>query len=96
MSYKSILTVVTNPALAEATITAAARVALGFDAHLDVLALGVDQAQLGYAYIGAEAVISEFAFERAEGDARAAAKAAHVALGEIDPALRCSVESAVA
>jgi hypothetical protein len=53
MSYKSILTVVTNPATAEAQIAAAARMALGFDAHLDVLAVGVDQAQVGYAYIGA-------------------------------------------
>ena len=56
MSYKSILTVVTNPAMAEAQVTAAARMALGCDAHLDVLAIGVDQAQIGYAYIGAGAV----------------------------------------
>ena len=96
MSYKSILTVVTNPAMAEAQVTAAARMALGCDAHLDVLAIGVDQAQIGYAYIGAGAVLSEFSLERAEGDARAAAAAANAALAEMDPALRFSVETVVA
>ena len=96
MSYKSILTVVTNPATAEAQVAAAARMALGFDAHLDVLAVGVDQAQMGYAYIGSGAVLGEFALERAEGDARAAAKAATAALAEMDPALRFSVETVVA
>jgi len=96
MSYKSILTVVTNPAMAEAQVTAAARMALGCDAHLDVLAIGVDQAQIGYAYIGAGAVLSEFSLERAEGDARAAAAAANAALAEMDPALRSSVETVVA
>ena len=96
MSYKSILTVVTNPAMAEAQVTAAARMALGCDAHLDVLAIGVDQAQMGYAYIGAGAVLSEFSLERAEGDARAAATAASAALAKMDPALRSSVETVVA
>ena len=96
MSYKSILTVVTNPATAEAQVAAAARMALDFDAHLDVLAVGVDQAQMGYAYIGAGAVLSEFSLERAEADAHAAAKAARSALAEMDPTLRFSVETVVA
>jgi nucleotide-binding universal stress UspA family protein len=82
--------------MAEAQVTAAARMALGCDAHLDVLAIGVDQAQIGYAYIGAGAVLSEFSLERAEGDARAAAAAANAALAEMDPALRSSVEPVVA
>jgi nucleotide-binding universal stress UspA family protein len=96
MGYKSILTVVTSPAQAEVAITAAAQVALGFDAHLEVLALGVDQAQLGYSYIGAGAVLTEFSLERAEADARASAEAAQKALAEIDPTLRFSVETVVA
>lgn len=96
MSYKSILTVVTNPAMAEASVAAAARMALGFDAHLDVLAVGVDQAQIGYAYIGAGAVLTEFSLERAGADARAAADAATAALAELDPTLRYSVETVVA
>lgn len=96
MSYKSILTVVTNPAQAEASIIAAAKMALGFDAHLSVLALGVDQAQIGYSYIGAGAVLTEYSIERAEADARASAAAAEVALKEIDPTVRYSVETVVA
>ncbi len=96
MGYKSILTVVTNPAHAEAAIVAAARMALSFDAHLDVLALGVDQAQLGYAYIGAEAVLTEFSLQQAETDARACAKVAQKAVAEMDPALRYSIETVVA
>lgn len=96
MGYKSILTVVTSPAQAEAAIVAAASMALGFDAHLEVLALGVDQAQLGYAYIGSGAVLTEFSLERAEADARASADAAEKALAELDPTLRYSVETVVA
>lgn len=96
MSYKSILTIVTNPATAEASVLAAARMALGFDAHLDVLALGVDQAQVGYSYIGAGAVLTEFSLERAEADARAAGDAAAKALAEVDPALRYSLDTVVA
>jgi hypothetical protein len=96
MSYKSILTVVTSPAQAEAAISAAAQMALGFDAHLEVLALGVDQAQLGYSYIGSGAILTEFSLERAEADARASAEAAQKVLAEIDPSLRYSVETVVA
>lgn len=96
MGFKSILTVVTDPATAEASVTAAARLALGCDAHLDVLALGVDQAQIGYSYIGAGAVLSEYSLEEAEAEARAAAKAAEAALKEIDPALRWGMDTAVA
>ncbi|OZA08664.1 MAG: hypothetical protein B7Y02_12450, partial [Rhodobacterales bacterium 17-64-5] len=96
MSYKSILTVVTNPATAEASVSAAAHMALGFDAHLEVMALGVDQSQVGYAYIGAGAVLTEFSLEQAEADARAAADAATAVLAGMDPALRYSVETVVA
>lgn len=96
MGFKSILTVVTDPACAESAIIAAARLALGCDAHLDVLALGVDQAQIGYSYIGAGAVLSEYSLEEAEAEARSAAKAAEAALREADPALRWGMDTAVA
>lgn len=96
MGFKSILTVVTDPATAGAAVTAAARLALGCDAHLDVLALGVDQAQIGYSYIGAGAVLAEYSLEEAEKEAKAAAKAAEAALREADPALRWGLDTAVA
>lgn len=96
MGYKSILTVVTEPSAAQAAVSAAARVAMGCDAHLDILALGVDQAQIGYSYIGAGAVLADYSLEQAEADARAAAKAAEAALAGADPALRWGLDTAVA
>ncbi len=96
MTYKTILTVVTDPNMAECSIRAAAQMALGFDAHLEVLALGVDQTQVGYSYIGAGAVLTEFSLERAEADARAAADAATKILNGIDAGLRFSIETVVA
>ncbi len=96
MGYKSILTVVTDPASASAAVSAAASLALGCDAHLDILALGVDQAQIGYSYIGAGAVLTEYSLEEAEAEAKAAAAAAEAALKGCDPALRWSMDTAVA
>ena len=96
MGFKSILTVVTDPATAEASVMAAAHLALGCDAHLDVLALGVDQVQMGYSYIGAGAVLSAYGLAEAEAEARKAAGAAEAALGKMDPALRWGMDTAVA
>ena len=57
MGYKTILTVVTDEALAQSTIDHAAAVAAAWDAHLDVLCFGVDRTQTGYYYAGANAMI---------------------------------------
>lgn len=96
MWYKSVLVVVTNPGQAEAAIAAGARMALASDGHLDVLALGVDQTQLGYSFIGAGAVLTELSLSRAEDDARKAEAAARAALAEQDPSLRWALDTAVA
>ena len=96
MWFKSVLTVVTDPAQAAESIGAAARMALGNDGHLDVLALGIDRTQVGYAYIGSVAVLTELSLERAEDDAKAAEAAARAALTQQDPALRWALETAVA
>ncbi len=96
MWYKSVLVVVTNPGQAEAAISAGARMALASDGHLDVLALGVDQTQLGYSFIGAGAVLTELSLSRAEDDARKAEAAARAALAEQDPSLRWALDTAVA
>lgn len=95
MAYKSLFTIVTDPARAEAAITGAAALALAHDAHLDVLALGVDRTQIGYSYVGAGAVVLQAALDRAEEDARAVERAVTRALGEQSPTLRASVETAV-
>ncbi|MEO6300058.1 MAG: universal stress protein [Paracoccaceae bacterium] len=96
MKFKSILTVITHANQAQAAITAAARVALANDGHLDVLALGVDQTQLGYSYMGSGAILTEMSLERAEDDAKAAEVAARSALTEQSPAVRWTLEAAVA
>lgn len=96
MWYKSVLVVVTNPGQAETAISAGARMALAADGHLDVLALGVDQTQLGYSFIGAGAVLTELSLSRAEDDARKAEAAARAALAEQDPSLRWALDTAVA
>ncbi len=96
MWFKSVLVVVTNPGQAEVAISAAARIAMASDGHLDVLALGVDQTQLGYSYIGAGAVLTELSLDRAEDDAKKAEAAARAALAEQDPALRWTLDTAVA
>ena len=95
MAFKSVLVVVTNPGQAHAAISAGAELAMAQDGHLDVLALGVDHVQLGYAYIGAGAVLTEMSLDRAETDARASETAARKALTEQDPALLWALDTAV-
>ena len=94
--YKTLLTVVTDAARAEATISAAARLALAHDAHLDILALGVDRTQLGYSYVGTGAVVLQAALDRAEQEAREVETACKSALAEQEASLRWSMEPVVA
>jgi len=94
--YKTLLTVVTDPERASATIAAAARLALAHDAHLDVLALGVDRTQVGYSYVGAGAVVLQAVLDRVEQEARAVEAACKAALSQQEATLRWSLEAAVA
>ncbi|MEY4981959.1 MAG: hypothetical protein RIR62_225, partial [Pseudomonadota bacterium] len=94
MSYKSILTVVTDPARADAAIGGAAAITAAQDAHLDILALGVDRTQVGYSYIGTGAVVLQTAIDRAEQDAKEVEAAARRALAAQLPSLRWTVEAA--
>lgn len=96
MAYKTLTTIVTAANEAEATVTAAAKLALALDAHLDVLALGIDRTQVGYSYVGGGAVLLQVAMERAEADAKATEAAARKALDEQQVSLRWTVEGAVA
>ena len=95
MPYKSLLTVATSPEGLLTTVTAAAQIANRMDAHLDGLALGVDQTQVGYSYVGSGAVVIAAAMDRAESEARKAEAALNAALGAQPPTLRSSVESVV-
>ncbi len=94
MSYKSILTIVTDAARADAAIKGAAAIAATQDAHLDILALGVDRTQVGYAYIGTGAVVLQAAIDRAEQDAKEIDAAVRRALAAQTPTLRWTVEAA--
>lgn len=59
MSYKSLLTVLTDTDFAETTLKQAASFARAQNAHLDVLCLGLDRSQTGYYYAGATALVVE-------------------------------------
>lgn len=69
MTYKSLFTVLTDPALVDETLTHAIATAEANDAHLDVLCLGVDRSQTGYYYAGASAVVLQETITRAQEDA---------------------------
>ncbi|MBL9052549.1 MAG: universal stress protein, partial [Tabrizicola sp.] len=95
MAYKSLMTVATSPEGLMTTVTAAAQIANRMDAHLDALALGVDQTQVGYSYVGSGAVVIAAAMERAEAEAREVEAALNAAINAQPPGLRSSVESVV-
>ena len=84
MSYKSILTIVTDPAAAGSQLETAIAVARRQDAHLDVLCLGVDRTQTGYYYAGATAFVQQEVLDRAQKDAREVEAAVKARLGAED------------
>ncbi|MDB5658136.1 MAG: universal stress protein [Cypionkella sp.] len=94
MAYKSLLTVVTDPATVTHTLAAAIALARREDAHLDVLCVGVDNSQVGYYYPGSVAVILQDEIERAEQDAATLADLVNTHL--INEGLRWSSETAIA
>ncbi|MFN3643331.1 MAG: universal stress protein [Gemmobacter sp.] len=96
MAYKTLFTTVT--ASAEGTgrieaLDAAVALARKWDAHLDVLALGVDRTQIGYYYAGASAMIYQQTLERAQDEAAEQESAARDRLSRED--IRWSLDSAV-
>ncbi len=95
MAYKTLLSIATSTRHLDATVTAAAALAVKMDAHLDLLALGVDRTQVGYSYIGGGAIALPIDTERAEEDAHAIADAITAAISEQTPTLRWSCETAV-
>lgn len=95
MAYKTLSTVVTSTAEAATTVAAAGRLAVALDAHLDILALGIDRTQVGYAYVGGSGVLLQVAMERAEQEARETEAAVRAVTAEQPFDLRWSVEGAV-
>ena len=71
MSYKTILTIVTDAEAARWQLDTAIAMTRRQDAHLDVLCMGVDRTQTGYYYAGATAFVQQETLERAQEDAQA-------------------------
>ncbi|PRY24386.1 universal stress protein family protein [Aliiruegeria haliotis] len=69
MAYKTILTVITDSALEDSALEGAIGIAQLQDAHLEILALGVDHSTPGYYYAGTNALIEQATLERAREDA---------------------------
>ncbi|WP_428546748.1 universal stress protein [Profundibacter sp.] len=72
MAYKTLLTVITDPAIAKPALDRAVAIARAEEAHLDVLCIGVDRTQTGYYYAGASAVFQQEVIEKAKEEAVAA------------------------
>ncbi len=93
---KSLLTVLTETAQAKAQLAAAVDFARAHDAHLDVLALGVDTTPLSYGQFGTSIAIVQVAVERAEAQATELADMARTMLGAEGPDLKWAVDAQMA
>ncbi len=76
MSLKTLLSVIVDVDSARPQIEAAATLARRHDAHLDILALGIDEVQVGYYFAGADTVLQETSMAMAREAAEARRKAA--------------------
>ena len=94
MSFKTLLTILTDPAKVTEILDSSVRLAAREDAHLDVLSLGIDRTQLGYSYIGGAAVLAQVSMDRASEDAEKLDAAARTILNRQD--VRWAAEAAVA
>mmetsp|Transcript_5487 Transcript_5487/g.8796 ORF Transcript_5487/g.8796 Transcript_5487/m.8796 type:complete len:129 (+) Transcript_5487:1743-2129(+) len=89
MNYKSLMCVLTDSDFTEAPLAQGIALAKAQDAHLDVLALGVDRSQTGYFYAGADALLMQEMLKRAHEEADAVKAAAETALGKTDIRWAC-------
>lgn len=94
MSFKTILTILTDPCQMP-QLDAAAALAVREDAHLDVLCLGIDIGQPGYFFPGGSAYMLQDAIDTAIAGAEALEQQVRKHLAAASD-LRWSVDSAVA
>ena len=90
----SIMTATEDPSAALTNLDAAIALARRQDAHLEVLALGLDQTQVGYFYAGASAMLYQETLDRAQAEAEAMEARVRKRLAAQD--IRWSVDRAVA
>lgn len=93
---KSLLAVLTDTTQMTAHLASAAALARVHDAHLDVLALGVDATPVSYGEFGAAVVLVQEGVSRAEHLATALAAAAEKLLSAESPDLRWAVNRQIA
>lgn len=84
MTYKSILTILTDPSEVGAVLSAAIPFATEAGAHLDVLCLGIDRTQTGYYFAGATALMHDETIAQAQAEAAEIEAAARAELGRSD------------
>lgn len=94
MAYKSILTVVTGPQGIGPLLGAASLLAQAQDAHLDVLAVGVDGIQPAFYGMGDTISAMQIGLDQAREAARANEAAARDCLSRESPVLRWALEGA--
>ncbi len=94
MAYKSLLTVLTDPKIADAPLAQIIALAEAQDAHAEALCLGVDRTQTGYYYAGANAMILQETLSRAHAEAAEILEYVNAKLGK--SGIRWSSDSGVA
>ncbi len=93
MSFKTVMSVLTDTDFAETTLKQASRFARSNNAHLDVLCLGVDSSQSGYYFSGASAVVVENSLAQVRSTAHDIEKVANSYLAQAE--CRWGVETGV-
>lgn len=94
MAYKSVLTILTSSDLGSSALDGAIAMTRNQDAHLDILALGIDHSTPGYYYAGTNALIEQATLERARQEAQEIDAAAQAAMEGVD--CRWSSDAALA
>lgn len=84
MAYRSILTVITEPALLSVTLTIATDLCRAEAAHLDVLCIGLDRTQLTGFYPGDGAILLDQTLQQAQTEGQALYQAAKAQLEQQD------------
>lgn len=84
MSYKSMLTILTDPNEVATVLAAAIPLAAEAGAHLDVLCLGIDRTQTGYYFAGATALMHDETIVQAQAEVSEIERTARSELGRSD------------
>jgi nucleotide-binding universal stress UspA family protein len=94
MTYNCLFSIVTDEDLVDGVMAHAMAMARSYDAHLDVLCMGVDRSQTGYYYAGASAVVLQETITRANAESENIQKRVRKALEASD--IRWATETGVA